>query len=102
MDNHSYLLYRKTEEPVRLDYFQSLIHQCCRIDRDLLPHIPGRMLKRLLRRDRFEFLHRGFLEGPTRGSKDKSLHFFVRMITQSLEECAVFAVHRHQAGPAVG
>ena len=31
---------------MRLDNFQSFVHQCCGIDSDLSAHVPGRMLHR--------------------------------------------------------
>ena len=34
---------RHAEQPVRLDHLEPLVHQRRRVDRDLAPHLPGRM-----------------------------------------------------------
>ena len=38
----------KTEEEVRLDYFERLVGECRAIDGDLSPHPPRRMTQRIL------------------------------------------------------
>ncbi len=49
---------RQAEQPVRLDDLEPLVHQRRRVDRDLPPHPPGRMLQRLVRRHVLERLDR--------------------------------------------
>ena len=44
---HVDLIRRHAEQPVRLDHLEALVHQRRRIDRDLPPHPPGRMLQRV-------------------------------------------------------
>ena len=56
VDQHFDLLGRRAEQPVRLDYLQPLVHHGGRIDGNLAPHGPGRMLAGLVRRNLVERL----------------------------------------------
>ena len=55
MDHDVDLIGADAEQPVRLDHLEALVHQRRRIDRDLPPHPPRRMLQRVVRRDACEF-----------------------------------------------
>ena len=50
MDDDVDLRGGRAEEPVRFDDFEPLVHQRRRVDRDLRPHLPRRMLQRVCRR----------------------------------------------------
>ena len=45
--HHVDLIGRHAEQPVRLDDLEALVHQRRRVDRDLPPHLPRRMLQRV-------------------------------------------------------
>jgi hypothetical protein len=48
MDDDLDLLRFQTKQPAGFDDLQGLVHQCRGVDRNLLAHVPGRMLERLL------------------------------------------------------
>jgi len=52
--------------------FQSLVHQVCRIDRNLGAHIPGRMAQRIGNRCRFHLGLSPGAKGTTRGGQDNA------------------------------
>src|SRR6266487_240436 len=65
MDNNFNALHLDSEKPVRLDHLEPFVEQRCGIDCDLWSHVPGRMLERLLRRDRIEFIAGQFTKWST-------------------------------------
>ena len=54
----------QAEEEVRLDDLEPLVHHRRRVDRDLRPHLPGRVRQRVLDRDRVEVSRRRSRNGP--------------------------------------
>jgi hypothetical protein len=51
VDDHVDVVVLDAEQVMRLDDFESLVHQGRRIDRDLAAHVPRRMSERVLHRD---------------------------------------------------
>jgi hypothetical protein len=45
-----------TEQLVRLDHFEALVHERRRVDRDLGAHVPRRVRERVRHRDPFELV----------------------------------------------
>ena len=70
MNNHFHPRHLDSEKPVRLDHLQALVEERGRIDRDLRPHVPGRMLQRPLRCDGREFPMRRLPKRPARRGQD--------------------------------
>ena len=67
-----YLFRCKPEQPLRLDHLEPLVHHRRRIDRDLCPHAPVRVLQRLCFSHDCQFLHCLGTEGAT-GSRQQNL-----------------------------
>ncbi len=101
MYDHTDPVDRDIEEPVRLDDLEPLVHEGCRVDGDLPPHGPGGMLEGPLGCDGREFVGRRLPEGTAGSGQDELGHLFPGMRAQRLEERAVLAVDRHQAGDPV-
>src|SRR5439155_25304784 len=74
MDNNFNALHLDSEKPVRLDHLEPCVEQRCGIDSDLWSHVPGRMLERLLLRDRIEFIAGQFTKWSTGRSEQNSPH----------------------------
>ncbi len=69
---------RETEEEVRLDDLEPLVHHGGRVDRDLRPHLPRRVRERLLDRDRAERLEVPLAERSARAGQDDAAHLVAR------------------------
>ena len=86
----------QAEQPLRLDQFQSLVGQRGRVDRDLGPHRPVRMLERVLGRHASQRRQRELAKRPAGGRQDNAAHRRGRVTLQALEDRVVFAVDRQQ------
>jgi hypothetical protein len=58
MHNNLNLIQGNPKQPPRFDHLQALVEKSRRINCDLWAHFPGRVLQRLPRRDRIQFLGR--------------------------------------------
>src|SRR5258708_40357437 len=85
---------RQPEEPMRLDHFETLVHQGCGIDSDLVAHPPGRMIERTFDRNLIEAICRQLAKRPARGGKDNSLYGFRRTALNTLKDRVMLATHR--------
>ena len=56
MNHNLDLIGLEIEQPARFDHLERLVHERGRVDRDLWPHLPGRVPGRLERRDVDELL----------------------------------------------
>ena len=56
MNHHFDARHLDVEKPARFDHFEAFVEERGGIDRDLGAHVPGRVTKRPLFRDRTEFL----------------------------------------------
>ena len=79
MDNHFHPLHLDSEKPVRLDHLEAFVEERGRIDRDFRSHVPGRMLQRLFRRDRIEFVGWRFAKWSTRRGQDEAPNVSVKV-----------------------
>ena len=66
MDHDVDSLARQSEQEVRLDHLEALVHHRRRIDRDLRAHLPGGVGERVLDRDRVERVQAPLAEGAAR------------------------------------
>ena len=80
------------EQPVGFDHLESLVHQRCRVDGNLLSHLPGGMPKGLLRRHAFDFLQRRRAEGAA-GRGNQQPQNLVVLALKALPDGAGFAVY---------
>ena len=83
-----------TEQPVRLDDFEALVHQSGGIDRDLAPHAPCRMHQRILRRDARQLGRRTSAERSSRRGQDEPSDLRPGAPVQALVDRVVLAVDR--------
>jgi len=91
---------RRVEEPMRLDDLKPFVHQCCRINRDLLPHRPIRVFEGVGARDMLQLRRRMFAKRPAGGCQENFLHICGAMALQRLKNRAVFAIDGQQAQTA--
>ena len=103
MDHHFDQRGGRTEQPVRLDHFQALVHHGGRVDRNLAPHDPVRVLAGFVGGDVFERLDRAVQERTARGGQEDLGHAgragLARIrLRQGLENRIVLAIDRQQGG----
>ncbi len=94
VDHHIDLPGADAKQPARLDDFEPLVHQRCRIDRDLPAHAPRRMLQRLGRRHAGQFRSGPAAERPARRGQDDPLQLRRPPAVQALVNRVVLAVDR--------
>ena len=91
---------RNIEQPAGLNNLKALVHHGGAVNGDFRPHFPGRMAKRLSRRN---LIGDGFIKKRPAGSgQQQPGNFPVPLTPQALQNGAVFAVHRQQRGAAGG
>ena len=101
VNHHFDLVGRRTEQPVRLDHFQALVHHGRRVNRNLPAHRPFGMRHRLLRRHCRQLLDRSGAKRPSRGRKEHApdpapYHVARVAVRHRLENRIVLAVDRQQ------
>ena len=101
MDDDLDLLPRRTEEPMRLDDFEALVHHRRRIDRDLAAHAPARMGTGLLRGNAGKLAEwRGAERAARCGKQDPPYAALFRRACiarrETLKDRVVLAVDRQQ------
>ena len=67
VDEHLYLFGIDTEEPLRLNHLEALVHHRGRVDGDLRTHVPGGMAQGIGLGDMGDLFHRLQTEGAARG-----------------------------------
>ena len=82
----------EAEQEMRLEQLESLVGEGGRVDRDLGSHVPGRVCKRLGRRDVGELLTAPPTEGAARGGQHERMHGFRITALQALVRGRVLAV----------
>ena len=100
VDHDGHLRRGQIEQPTRFDDFQPLVHQRGRVDRDLVAHLPGRMLQGVADADAAEVFGRAIQKRPTRRGQDDPLDVFAPVAVQGLEHGVVFAIDRQEPDPA--
>ena len=102
MHDHLHLIGRHVEQPARFDDLEPLVHQGGRVDRDLGPHFPRRVLERVLHGHAREPRLRRLTERPPgRGEKDP-VNIGSPVAGQALEHGAVLGIdgeELHAPGP---
>ena len=101
MDDDVDPLGRQTEEEVRLDDLEALVHHRGRIDRDLRPHLPRGMREGVLDRDGVERLETALPEWPARGRQHEATRLLGPAGAHRLVDRAVLGVDGDQLGPAL-
>ena len=102
MDHDGHLRRRQVEQPARFDDFQPLVHQRGRIDRDLVAHLPRRMLQGVGNPDAGEVVCRSVQKRPARRGQDDPLDVCTAVAVQGLEHGVVFAIDRQEPHSAAG
>ena len=87
------LIRGQIEEPLCLNEFQSLIHQRCRVNGDLVAHAPVRVIQCICNSDIFQFRTSLSEERPAGCSQNDLVQLFPAISLQALEDGGVFAVH---------
>src|SRR3954468_14609104 len=103
--DHVYLLWFRLEQETRLDYFESFVHQCRRVNRNLASHYPFWMSTGLLWRNVLEQFAPRAQERSARCREPQAFHAGMREVAveaawQCLENRIVLAVYRHQHSAA--
>ena len=88
------------EQVMRLDHLEALVHQRGRVDRDLLPHAPGRVGERLGRGHVGELVAAAAAKRAARGGDDDPGHRTRSGALEALRERRVLAVDRQEPPPA--
>ena len=102
MDHDGHLLRRQVEQPARFDDLQPLVHQRGRVDRDLVAHLPRRMLQGIGDPDTGEVVGRPVQKRPARRGQDDPLDVCAPVTVQGLEHRVVFAIDRQKPHSAAG
>jgi hypothetical protein len=97
MHDHTYVVVSDAEKVMRLDDLEPLVHQGCRVDRDLRPHRPARMRERLGDRHIGEAPGGASAERAARGRQPQPGDVTGRLPNQALEDRRVLAVDRDDA-----
>src|SRR5262252_3719368 len=85
---------RQPEQPMRLDHLEPFVHERRRVDRDLPPHLPGRMPERIVRRYRLEIAGGSAAEWSARCRQHDTAHLAQVAAVQALLDGVVLAVDR--------
>ena len=93
---------RCAKQPVRLDHLEALVHQRCRVDRDLAAHAPIRVLAGLFWADAGEVEVGQVAKRPTAARQPDLAHAAHQSpLRQHLKHGVVLAVDRQQGGAVV-
>ena len=98
MHQHLYLTGLHTEEPLRLDHLEPLVHHRGRVDGDLRAHIPRRVFQGVCLRHVGYLLHRLQAEGTATGRQQDLLDAVMVFADETLEDGRVLTVHRQYLG----
>src|SRR5205807_1453376 len=85
---------------VRLDQLETLVGECGRVDGDLRAHVPGRVRKRIVRRNALQLLAPAPAERTARRGQHERVDLFRRTAVETLERSGVLAVDRKQCSPS--
>jgi hypothetical protein len=94
------LLVRQSEEEVRLDQLEPFVRESRRVDRDLGPHAPRRVCKRLLGSHVPELLSRASPERAAGRGDHERVDLLAPAAFEALERGRVLAVDREQQASA--
>ena len=92
---HLDAIIRQAEEMVRLDDLERLVDECGTVHRDLGPHLPRRVIQRLVHRGPGQFVRRPLPERPAAGGQHQPGHRRPGP-GNALQHRAVLGIHRHQ------
>src|SRR5579863_87892 len=96
MHDDLHLVWRQVEKPASLNHLEALVHQRSRVNGDAPPHLPGRMVERLLHGDGIELRARSAQKRPAGSRQPDALDFLHAPATQALMHRVVLAVDRQQ------
>src|SRR5688572_30568536 len=94
MYDHVDLVGVKAEQPSCFYHLESLIHQRCRVDRDLRAHVPVWMLQRLLFANGREERPVLSAEWSARGCEVNLLDVIIYFADEALEDGGMFRIDR--------
>ena len=94
LNHHLNVVNIHIKEPLCLHYFQSLVYQCSRIDRNLLSHGPVRMFQCILYCYFFQICRFHTTKRSAGCGNQQFFDSFSFLLVHTLKNCAVFAVHR--------
>src|SRR5207237_6259144 len=89
------LVVLQAEEEVRLDQLESFVRERRRVDRDLRPHAPGWVRKRLLRRGALELIASPAAKVTPGSGQHDGADGFARAAPDALERGRLPAADRH-------
>ena len=96
LHHHLYAVVRHSEQMMRLDNLQTLVHERGRIDGDLRPHVPCGMRQRLLHRDICKFFARFAAERATGRRNPQATYLCGVFAQQALVDGAMLGVDGKQ------
>src|SRR5438477_3258309 len=82
----------QAEEEMRLDQLETFVRERRRVDRDLRPHVPRWMRKRLLRRDVLELVASPTAKRTAGSRQHERIDGFARVAFETLERGRMLAV----------
>ena len=102
LNNDLYIVNVNAEKPLCLDYFKTLVHQRCAVNRNLCAHRPVGVTERVRLCDTRK-LRAGFAEKRTSGGGEQDF-FKLRAVSavKALENRGVFTVDREQPNALFG
>ena len=101
VDHRLHLLHRQPVQPHGLDDLQSLVHEGGRVDGDLGPHAPVRVLQSVRRGLMLQFLMAQAEKRPAGAGQQQTLYLpAIPAALQALENGRVLRIHRHDLGAA--
>ncbi|MPM84075.1 hypothetical protein SDC9_131146 [bioreactor metagenome] len=93
MDHNLDLLRRQIEQIGRFHYLKPFVEKRGGINRDLFPHVPGRMRKRFFRRNPGKLFPVFSPKWPAGRGEDQLVDLVFAPVLQALEDRALLAVH---------
>src|ERR1700722_11900689 len=96
MDDDIDFVEAHAEEPAGFNHFETLVHQCGRVDCDSVAHFPVGMGESLLGGYAAKFRNRSFSKWAAGSGKHKPLYFAILAGSQTLVDRVVLAVNREE------
>ncbi len=98
MDDDVDVVIGHSEEQMRLNQLEALVHQGCRVDRDERPHVPGGVRQRLLRAHLAQLGAGAAPKRPAAGGEDELANLRGPAAAQALGQRRMLGVHRNEPG----
>ena len=98
MHQHLYPVRLYSKQPFGFYYLKALVHHRGAVDGNLCPHVPGRVMQRMVFGHGGKLFGRECAERSTRSREQNLFNLVVALSHNALEYSRVFAVYRQDRG----